>query len=212
MLGSIRNEDLDLITNRAEVAVVPAELDEQLARILWESLVSLGKTPCQHWREPFEESNRLMLEYMHLLTYGKRLAALIRDQVRQRVREDRQDELAILRCTSAINSLGGEVIASRLFQILGLPLERAYRALQRLLDEHLVRESSEGILGGLHRLRSQALLDASHDELVYLQSKSLWNSLPATSVETLPAVIRSILRDVPLDAVSVPMQHLADTR
>ena len=211
MLGSIRNEDLDLITNRAEVAVVAAELDGPLARNLWESLDSQDKTTWQHWREPFEESNCLMLEYMHLLTYGKRLKELIRDQVHQRVKEDRQDELAILRCTSAINSHGGEVTASTLFQILGMPLNRAYRALQRLLDEHLVRESSEGMLGGLHRLRSQALLDASHDEIVYLQSQSLWKSLPATSVETLPAVIRSILREVPLDAVLEPMQRLADT-
>ena len=52
------------------------------------------------------------------------------------------------------------------------------RALRRLIDEHLVRESRPGVLGGLHILRSDALVKASHDETVYLTADTLWRSLP----------------------------------
>ena len=90
---------------------------------------------------------------------------------------------------------GGEVDAQRLFKLLALSPEAASRALRRLIDEHLVRESSPGVLGGLHALRSDALVKASHDETVFHASESLWNSLAAATVDTLPRVLRTLLAD-----------------
>ena len=210
-LGSVRNEDLALITDQSDTELFEISLDEELAQSVWTKLASQGQTNWSHWREPFEQSEGLTLEYTHLLTQGKRLAAVIGDQVRQREGEGRQDELSIIRNTAVLCALEGEVEAKRLFELLGLPPDRASQALRRLIDEHLVRESRPGILGGLHTLRSRALADASHDDVVYLRTDSLWRSLLATTNETLPRVVRSVLTEEQDKDEAVSLQKLAET-
>ena len=210
-LGSARNEDLALIANRSDTDLFEISLDENLAQSVWTKLANRSQTNWAHWREPFEQSEGLMLEYTHLLTQGKRLAAVIDEQVRQREREGRQDELAIIRNTAVLCALGGEVEAKRLFELLELPSDRARQALRRLIDEHLVRESRPGVLGGLHTLRSRALADASHDDVVYLRTGSLWQSLLSVTNETLPRVVRSVLTEEQGKDEAVSLQKLAET-
>ena len=210
-LGSVRNEDLVLIANQSDTELFEISLDENLAQSVWTKLESQSQTNWPHWREPFEQSEGLMLEYTHLLTRGKRLAAVISEQVRQREGEGRQDELAIIRNTGVLCALGGEVEVKRLFELLELPSDRASQALRRLIDEHLVRESRPGVLGGLHTLRSKALADASHDDVVYLRADSLWRSLLATTNETLPRVVQSVLTEEQDKDEAVSLQKLAET-
>ena len=210
-LGSVRNEDLALIANQSDTELFEISLDENLAQSVWTKLANRSQTNWAHWREPFEQSEGLMLEYTHLLTQGKRLAAVIDEQVRQREREERQDELAILRNTAVLCALGGEVKAKELFELLELPSDRASQALRRLIDEHLVRESRPGVLGGLHTLRSKALTYASHDKVVYLRTDSLWRSLPSVTNETLPRVVQSVLAEEPDKNEAVSLQKLAET-
>ena len=69
----------------------------------------------------------------------------------------------------------------------------AQRSLKRLIDEHLILESRPGVLGGLHMLRSKALLEASHDEAVYRVSDTLWQFFTATTRDSLPRVVQSVL-------------------
>ena len=195
LLGSLRQEDVNLIANRSDTGIIFPELDDELAHAIWKRLVATNHTMWTHWREPFEQSQGLMLEYVHLLTQGRRLALVIDDQIRQREREHRDDELAIIRSTAVLCARGGQVDARRLFELLGFSPDAANRALRRLIDEHLVRESGPGMLGGLHALRSDALVKASHDETVFHASESLWNSLAAATVDTLPRVLRSLLAD-----------------
>ena len=193
LLGSVRQEDVDQIANQSETAFVKVVLDEDLAQSIWEKLQNTGITKWTHWREPYEQSEGLMLEYVHILTEGSRLDAVIGDQIRFREQENRNHELKIIRSVAVICAHGGEVVASRLFEILGLTNDDANLALKRLIDEHLIREDQPGILGGLHGLRTQALLRASHDEIVYLTTETLWASLGATTCGTLPRVVHSIL-------------------
>ena len=68
----------------------------------WEKLYADDYTSWSHWREPFEQSEGLMLEYVHLLTQGQRLTAVIGEQVRQRNTRTRNDELKIIRSTAAL--------------------------------------------------------------------------------------------------------------
>ena len=196
LLGSVRNEDMALIANHSDTGFFEVSLNENLAQSVWQKLANQRQTNWSHWLEPFEQSEGLMLEYVHLLTQGKRLADVIGEQVRQRKQERRHDELAIIRGTAALCALGGEVEARRLFELLELPSDSASEALQRLIDEHLVRQSRPGVLGGLHTLRSKALSDASHDELVHLRTDSLWQVLLAATNETLPRIIQSVLTEV----------------
>ena len=195
LLGSVRQEDTNLIANQSDTEFIPVGLDETLARDVWKKLSADDYTNWDHWREPFEQSEGLMLEYVHLLTQGQRLGAVIAEQIRQRECEDRNEELRIIRGAAVLLSRGGEVAASRLFELLNLSPDAASRALRRLIDEHLVREKRPGVLGGLHMLRSDALVTASHDETVFLAAETLWQSLPATTNETLPRVVQSLFAD-----------------
>ena len=193
LLGSVRQEDVNLIANQSDTVFIPIVLDDTLARSVWQELSDRNLTSWSHWREPFEQSEGLMLEYVHLLTQGQRLAAVIGDQIRLREQEGRDDELNIVRGAAVLCARGGEVEADQLFEQLDLAPHAASLALKRLIDEHLVRESRPGVLGGLHSLRSDALVEASHDGTVFRAVDTLWRSLPATTNETLPRVVQSIL-------------------
>lgn len=210
-LGSVREEDVNLIVNQSDTVFIRIVLSEGLAQQVWEKLFASDLTSWTHWREPFEQSDGLMLEYVHLLTEGRRLTTVIGEQIQRRERENRHDELAIIRSVAVLSAYGGEVVASRLFESLRLPPEAAQAALKRLIDEHLVREDSPGILGGLHRLRSRALVEASHDKSVFLSEETLWTSIRATTSETLPRVVQSILAR-PIDETGTPpLSNLANT-
>ena len=210
LLGSIRNEDVNLITNRADTAFFDATLDEKIAQSIWEQLTNQKQTTWSHWREPFEQSDGLMLEYVHILTQRDRLASLISEQVRQREKEMRHDELAIIRTTSVLCAVGGEIDARKLFVLLELSPERASQALKRLINEHLVRESRPGVLGGLHTLRSKALSDASHDDMVYCRVDSLWKGIRALTKETLPRIIQSLLTETQDEDEENALQKIAE--
>ena len=209
LLGSVRQEDANLIADHSDTEFVSISLDEDLARAVWEKLAIEGATRWSHWREPFEQSEGLMLEYTHLLTQGQRLATVIGDQVRQRERDRREDELAIIRSSAVLCAQGGEVEADRLIELLKLIPDDANRALKRLIDEHLVRESRPGVLGGLHMLRSAALVQASHDGIVFRSSDSLWKSLPAATTDTLPRVVQSLLADANDEGEPAALPELA---
>jgi hypothetical protein len=202
-LGSIRREDVSLIANQADTEFITVSLNEKLADSVWQRLRTEEQTRWEHWREPYEQSEGLMLEYVHLLTQGQRLQAVIDEQVRQRMNERRFDELALIRSTAVICSRGGEVKASKLFELLNLKPDKAGRALTRLLDEHLVRESRPGVLGGLHTLRSQALADASHDEAAFLSEVTLWQSLSAVTASTLPTTVQAIILEARDEAAAL---------
>ncbi|HHI94903.1 MAG TPA: hypothetical protein ENK04_15605 [Gammaproteobacteria bacterium] len=195
VLGSVRTEDIYLIANQSDTQFIQVSLDEKLAESVWMKLKYDGHTTWSHWREPLEQSEGLMLEYVHILTQGSRLAAVIGEQVRQREHENRTDELSIIRCTAELCRHGGEVEVGRLFKLLDMPAERSSLALKRLIDEHLVHESRPGVLGGLHSLRSKALSDASHDELAYLRTDSLWRGFLSTTAESLPRIVQSVLNE-----------------
>ena len=209
LLGSIRQEDVVLIANQSDTELIPISLDEKLAETVWYRLYEEKQTSWEHWREPFEQSEGLMLEYVHVLTQGRRLAAVIDEQIRQRLHEKRHDELAIIRSTAVLCSLGGEVKANKLFELLDIKPTDASRALSRLIDEHLVRESRPGVLGGLHMLRSEALSKVSHDDIAFRVSDTLWQGFSALTSETMPRAIQSILSDIDAEDEKRILQKLA---
>lgn len=210
-LGSVRQEDVMLIANQSDTEFIPVSLTEKLAESVWMRLYAEKQTNWEHWLEPFEQSKGLMLEYVHLLTQGQRLAAVIDEQVQQRQREGRYDELAIIRSTAVIFAHGGEVQVAKLLDLHELKPVAASQSLKRLINEHLIREAQPGILSGLHILRSQALSEASHDDMVYLAATSLWQALRVVTSDTLPKVIQSILKNAPDEVQIITLRKLAET-
>lgn len=163
LLGIIREEDLHLVQSAYACHEVRPALDENLAERLWSQLSAAGSTAWAEWREPYELSDGLLLEYGYVLTTGKRLGSIIASQVQRRIIEERDVELRVLRFVAAADVWGVEIELPELRSAVGAPSdEQLQRALVRLLNEHLVQQSSPGVYGGLHRVRSQHIVAAIH--------------------------------------------------
>ncbi len=59
-------------------------------------------------------------------------------------------------------------------------------------------------------LRSKALIQTSHDEVIYLSEDSFWQGLLAITEETLPGVIQSIFADASSEGEASALHKLAD--
>jgi hypothetical protein len=77
--------------------------------------------------------------------------------VRRRLAEGRGDELVVLRTVSFAAANGATVGATQLRLRLNWDEPRFACALARLVEEHAIRQRSDGALGGLHEIRSTHL-------------------------------------------------------
>jgi hypothetical protein len=163
LLGSIREEDLFLLQGRSRAAEVRAEPDTDLARRIFEELKRAGRTEWAGWQEPWNRSQGLVLEYVHMLTAGRRFQETLAEQVDARQRDPaRAPELSILRVVALTGAAGASTNAERLPDVLSLGEEDVGRSLRRLVDEHLIRVDPDGGLAGLHQLRSAELVRLTH--------------------------------------------------
>lgn len=162
LLGTTREEDLDLLEEAPESIVLRPRLSAALAEALWSHLLAQGETAVPGWREAFEDSDGLTLEFVHMLTTGRRLPDLIAEQVDKRRREQRDDELWLIRVAAYSAARGATTDLRRFMELTSLGETDVQRVLARLLDEHLIRTLPNGRVGGVHRLRSLALVEAAH--------------------------------------------------
>jgi hypothetical protein len=197
ILGSVREEDVFLLDCSKMTSVVRPILDEPLAERLWSALSSEGRVVFPHWVEPFEQSRGLLLEYTHLLTEGRRLEQTLAEQVRRRLAEDRFDELQLLGRIVFPGRYGATVEGRVLRGRLGWNGPRMARALARLVMEHAVREGADGVLGGLHEIRSAYLDDATRACLDESASESVTEAAWIVSASTLPSFVARLLRTHP---------------
>ena len=151
LLGSVREEDVFPLQTFGECVVVRPRLDEELASRIYEALVRRGTTAAAHWQEAFHEANGLTLEFTHLLTQGRRLQDVVKEQVQTRVRNGRDLELAVLAPVSAAYEWGGSLTIRSVTDLVGASQPELRRALSRLIEEHLVTVR-DGEVRGLHPL------------------------------------------------------------
>lgn len=163
LLGSIREEDVFLVTRRSLVTEIRQLPDSGLAERIWLELRDRRQTDWPGWLEPWQHCEGLLLEYTHLLTQGRRLLDVLREQVERRVREKRHTELAILRVTSMAGRAGVTVSRSSLKRVININDDGLSDALRRLIDEHLVQGLDEERLGSLHQIRAAALVELTHE-------------------------------------------------
>lgn len=211
LLGSIRTEDTALIANTA-LSIISVSLDEPLAEDVWKKLRERNATNLSYWREAFEQSNGLLLEYIHILTQGERLSTLVSNQVQRRYDEKRTTELSILRICSFAAQYGSHIDVKALVPILAADSDAVAIANQRLINEHLVRQPEPGILGGLHEIRSQAILKASHDNLSLIIDDSADLACRCVTPDSLPLFLFLALKEKPerlaylIEALSARLQ------
>jgi hypothetical protein len=162
LLGSVREEDTLPLATLGDCAVVRPRLDEDLAERIYAELHVRGSTAREHWREAYERSDGLTLEYTHLLTQGRRLQDVVSDQIRTRVRERRDAELAAVAPVAMAHQWGASLNLARLRHALGSSDADLRSALARLAAEHLVTFDGE-VVRGLHQLRSSAVTASVHE-------------------------------------------------
>ncbi|GEM_PF-804040 len=164
VLSSAREEDLFLLQQRQQAYEVREMGDAELAERLWRELRKRAQSQAVGWREPWQESKGLLLEYVHILTQGSRLTDVLRSQVADRARDiNREIELAILRITSAAGIAGTVVDVQRLPTILNCSEAQVSLALRRLIDEHLLKHHSPSCVTTLHQLRATGLFHLCHE-------------------------------------------------
>ncbi len=162
LLGSVREEDTLPLQTFGQCVVVRPRLDEDLAARIHKGLLDGGVTTQPHWRETYNQTDGLTLEFTHLLSQGRQLRDVIGDQVRDRVRDHRTVELAVIAPVSVAHRWGAAFSVHRLAEVVNASAGELKEALTRLADEHLVTVD-DGIVRGLHPVRSAALCEAVHE-------------------------------------------------
>lgn len=197
LLGSLRQEDMFLVKRRALTADLCEAPDEDLAARLWEVLREQSQTTQPFWKEPWAQANGLLLEYVHILTQGRRLADVLGEQVTRRVDEKRYDELEILRVASVAGQTGAIVEPDRLAQTLGQAPVALSEALRRLVDEHLVQARADGRIGSLHQIRARTISALTHAVPPPTLAQSIKQALMCVSADDIEGFIaRSLALDI----------------
>ena len=205
LVATARREDLAVLGDLAECATVAVQLDESAAQAIHGGLVASGATAVAHWREAFDKSGGLTLEFTHLLTRGRRLRDVIDDQIRRRIRENRDKELDVLALVSVADRWSATVSTADVAQACGLSGHDLRRALDRLDAEHLVFER-DGQMGGLHRLRSTAICQAVHERPSPAIDVTIQKVIPLVPAVQLHRFIAAMLEDNPEARVIVADQ------
>lgn len=197
LLGSIREEDVFMLTARARAKEVRPPVEEAVAERIWHRLFDQGRTSWVGWREPWERSGGLLLEFTHILTRGERIETVLGEQVDRRLRESRDAELAILRVTSLAGMAGATIDAERLSTVLDIARSDLSRGLRRLIDEHLVSAKEDGRIGGLHQLRSTMLFDLCHAYPPPAPSRTVIEAVHSVHSDSLEALAAHVLVNHP---------------
>ncbi len=196
LAGTARNEDLFPMGSLEGCVLVEVELDEAAAEMIHTGLYRRGSTTIPHWKEAFEESQGLTLEFTHMLTQGTRLQDVIRDQVNSRIREDRSLEFDILALAAVADRWSASLSVGKLEAALGVGKLELRAALARLESEHLLVEH-DGVISGIHQVRSKGIVDAVHAIPPPMLKETALTVLDMLSGQVLSRFICELLRDQP---------------
>gem|GEM_PF-2537380 len=197
LVGTVREEDVFTLETASRTTTLRPVLDEVLAERVWAALSAAEQSTFGHWREPFDLSLGLLLEYVHLLTAGRRLAETIHEQVRRRLAEERGVELAVLRVVAFASANGGAVDAEKLRAREGVDPIKFAKAMQRLIDEHAVRLRPDGSISGLHEIRSRHLDEALQSLLGEEREAAVAGAVATITPDTVAAFIQRTLQQWP---------------
>lgn len=196
LLATLRNEDLATVLSAHEVAIAAVELDEGTAQGIFASLQVRGLAVRSSWRDAFEESDGLTLEFVHLLTQGRRLTEVIDAQVNERLIDPRRaNEISILALVCQADAWGVTMRGTALQNRLHLDDGEMRQATARLAREHLIADPAEGRLRGLHPLRSKAIASAVHRNPPPTEANTRRSLLEVVDDPDVGAIALGALRD-----------------
>lgn len=151
------------------VGFVYPKLDEHTAEVIFDGLAAIDglRLHAEHWREPFVRADGLLMEYVHLLTQGRRMRDLVAEQIagrERRLSHHGPTVLGALRVISTAHRYGGYVSRATLTKLLpasqGIGIGRTLRVLE---EEFWIRDHTDHRYTGLHQERSRIVADILHE-------------------------------------------------
>ena len=208
LASTARSEDLLSLGDLADCRTVKVSLDEEAAATIHAGLTRRGATAVPHWREAFEQSHGLTLEFTHLLTQGTRLNDVLADQIANRIREGRALELSILSLVATADRWSASIRLDELEAALSARPAELRVSLARLMEEHLLVER-DGAVAGIHQIRSRGIVDVIHKIPPPTLEATVTSVLIMLRGPTLSRFVYEVLREMPTLEESV-LQTLED--
>jgi len=207
IISTARHEDLLSLGDLSGNTTITVSLDESGAEAIFSGLRDRNATDSPHWREAFEQAEGLTLEFTHLLTRGERLSAVIGDQVRRRVSEQRTIELELLSLSATADRWSATLPVDKAAEACGVSQFELKEPLTRLAEEHLLVERN-GTISGVHQLRSAAISNVIHDLPPPTLDHTISRLLSALGPDQIRRFIPNVLRDEP--QIGQLIHHVAE--
>ena len=178
LLGAVRHEDFTAALLRHGGRLVELRLDDHEATDIGSRLAAVNV----HLRLELPEALRLadgqLMEFLSLLTTGRRIRAVLSDQAESLVRDGEQVPARLARLVCASHTLGLSLEAGSLRSAAPTDGSRLSGALLRLQNEHIITVAENSSWRGLHQRRSEILTELLH------------KTPPPTLAETLSTVFQ----------------------
>ena len=163
LLGAVRQEDFTPELLRHGGVLVELRLDDAEATAIANQLARLGVDLRLEIAEAVRLADGQLMEFLFLLTTGRRLQAVLADQVETLFRAADPTAVHVARLVCASHVIGVSLDAPHLAD--GIDVERQdalTQALRRLQHEHIITTEDESAWRGLHQRRSEVLTDLLH--------------------------------------------------
>jgi hypothetical protein len=161
LLGAVRNEDLTPELLRHGGVLIELTLDAATARTIAEQFEGAGMELTLEVAEAVSLAAGQLMEFVALLTTGRRLRAVLSDQAHHLITAQDPTAAEVARVVCAAHVLGVSIHADRLADLAG-PDSKLTSALQRLQAEHIITSSNGELWQGLHQRRSAVLTELLH--------------------------------------------------
>ncbi|WP_155846905.1 hypothetical protein [Arthrobacter sp. 131MFCol6.1] len=202
LLGAARSEDFSPRLVSGGATMIELTLDaataDDVARAVRDSGIELSMDP----DEARDRAQGLLMEYLALLTAGKRFRDVIAEQVEGLRDPNRRVERTLARWVTAAHALGLGLEAEALPRLLEEHDDIVGDALGRLRGEHVILQSHTE-WRGLHELRSATISELLHESPPPTLTQTLSQVAEAVSLPLAGWFLRRVAQEAPQAVSSV---------
>ena len=156
------------ISNIQSLGMVKPDLNKEEARSIYQKMRNAHKihSSIKSWESSWGKvsDRKLLIEYIYLLSHGEMLADRINSQIKEISRNvGGSIRTEILRKVCFADYCGIKVSLEKLLESLEVQSEEDFEYILRSLEnEFLIIVSKQGVIEGLHPVRSKHIVDALH--------------------------------------------------
>ena len=192
VIGAVRSEDFTANLLRGG-QLVQLRLDNDTAETIGMQLEDAGVGLALEVAEAVNRADGQLMEYVSLLTTGRRLQTVLASQAESLLKAEDQTGADIARLVCGAHVLGVSIDASDLARGAGCGRANLIRELGRLQDEHIITTDSQQGWRGLHERRSEVLTELLHRTPPPTWIETLGNVLTTLRPASLPWALRRII-------------------